>query len=531
MPSFHALIKRGVAAALTAAALTFGGGAVAQAESVLKVAIENDLKIVDPFFTTAEITRQHALLVYDQLFALDADGKMRPQMVDTYSVSPDSLVWTFNLRDGLVFHDGAPVRAADAVASIKRWMKRHSLGALMADFVNEVVATGEKSFEIRLNRPFGLVLDALGTPTNQAAVVMPERLANTDPFEQIKESIGSGPYKMVKEEWVPGKQIVYVRNEAYKPRAEAPSGLAGGKLAKVDRIELINIPDKTTAQAALAAGEIDVLEFPPVDLVPLLERDPNIKVSVYDKLGYLGMIRFNHLHPPFNDVKARLAFMWGLDQARYLKTIIGDPRFYQVCGSPFICGTRFASKAGAEILETSDMEKAKKLLAESSYDGREVVVLDTANHARNHAAAVMTVETLRKIGFKVRAESIDTASLFQRRAKKEAPEQGGWNVFITGSSSPGQAEPAINYAINASCKGDNWPGWPCNEEIEALRREFVGAIGFDAQKAVAERLQAKVLEYGTYAFWGMFLRPYAHRANVTGILDSPTPVFWNISKQ
>ncbi len=452
-------------------------------------------------------------------------------MVDTYTVSDDKLVWTFTLREGLKFHDGAPVRSADAVASIKRWMRRHSIGKQMITFISSIEAVDEKTFTIKLKEPFGLVLDALGTPTNQAPFVLPEQMAKTDAFKQIKETIGSGPFKFVGEEWVPGSKTVYIRNEDYKPRAEPVSAFAGGKVAKVDRIEMIFFPDKTTAQAALSVGEVDILEFPPADLVPLMEKDPNIEVGIFDKVGYIGMIRFNHLHPPFNNVKARRAFMWAVDQRKYLKAAIGNPKFYEVCGSPFICGTKFGSRVGVEVLETVDLEKAKQLVKESGYDGRSVVVIDPADHPQHHAGALITAETLRKIGFKVKVEAIDMSSLFERRAKKEPPEKGGWNIFHTGSSGPGQSHPAINYAINASCKGDNWPGWPCSEEIQKLRSEFVRAADPAQQKEIAERLQKAVLEHGTHAFWGKYLRPYAYRKNIKGILEAPTPVYWNISKE
>ena len=289
-----------VVATFVAGLIALGSSAAfAQAGGkVLKFIPQADLRILDPIATTAYITRNHGYMVYDTLFAMDAKFQIQPQMVEKYELSADKLTYTFTLRDGLKFHDGAPVRSADCIASLERWAKRDALGQKLAEVTDAWAATNDKTFTLKLMRAFPLTLDALGKPSSNVPFIMPERIAKTDPFQNITDTTGSGPFKFVKEQWVPGNKVVYVKNTDYVPRKEAPSWAAGGKVVKVDRVEWIYIPDAATAAAALNAGEADWWEQLPPDLIPVLKRNKDIKVENIDPLGSMGLIRFNQLHPP-----------------------------------------------------------------------------------------------------------------------------------------------------------------------------------------------------------------------------------------
>ena len=273
---------------LTVCLLLAGFNAVLADGGTLKVIPHADLKNVDPIWTTAYITRNHGYMIYDTLFSLDADLRPQPQMVDTWTVSDDGLVYTFTLRDGLQWHDGAPVRSADCVASIRRWGQRDGMGQKLLEFTAALDVVDDRTFTLTLREPYGLVLESLGKLSSNVPFMMPERLALTDAFTQVTESIGSGPFIFVRDEWMPGSRVVYVRNPDYVPRPEPPSFAAGGKRVHVDRVEWQYIPDPATAQAALAAREVDYYERPPVDLLPLMERDPGLVVSVIDPLGTQG---------------------------------------------------------------------------------------------------------------------------------------------------------------------------------------------------------------------------------------------------
>src|SRR5262249_43296285 len=296
--------------------------------------------------TTAYITRNHGYMVYDTLFAIDENFAVKPQMVDKWEVSRDGLTYTFTLRDGLKFHDGQPVKSADCIASIDRWSKRDALGQKLADLTESWTAVNDTTFTLKLKKPFALTLDALAKPSSNVPFIMPERVAKTDAFTQITESIGSGPFKMVKAEWVPGNKVVFVKNPDYVPRKEPPSWSSGGKVVKVDRVEWIYIPDSATAAAALNAGEVDWWQQVPPDLVPLLTRNKDIKVENTDPLGSMGMIRFNQLHPPFDNPKMRQALLYLVNQQDYALAIAGSEKQGKRCPSFFTCGSLGESKVG-----------------------------------------------------------------------------------------------------------------------------------------------------------------------------------------
>ena len=276
--------------------------ACAQAEGkTIKFIPEADLRSLDPIWTTAYITRNHGYMVYDTLFALDEHFQPQPQMVDTWKISDDKLVYTFTLRDKLKFHDGQPVRSADCIASLERWMKRDTLGQALAHAVSEMKAENDHTFSIILKKPFPLLLEAIGKVSSNVPFIMPERIAKTDANTQITDPTGSGPFKFVKEEWVPGSKAVYVKNQDYVPGNNKPSWAAGGKVVKVDRVEWIYIPDPATAAAAINAGEVDWWQQLPPDLVPLLKKNKDITVANIDPIGSIGVMRFNQLQPPFNN--------------------------------------------------------------------------------------------------------------------------------------------------------------------------------------------------------------------------------------
>jgi peptide/nickel transport system substrate-binding protein len=485
-----------------------------------------DLKVLDPIWTTAYITRNHGYMIFDTLFALDADLKIRPQMVDKYTVSKDSMKWSFTLRDGLKFHDGQPVTAEDCVASIKRWGARDAVGRLMMAALSKMAPVDKKTFTLDLETPFGLVLDALGKPSASPSFIMPARLAATDPNEQVKEVVGSGPFKFVKDEWQPGNRVVYVKNAEYVPRNEKPSGAAGGKRALVDRVEWRYIPDQATASAALEAGEVDYWENVPLDFAPRLEKNPDLRVFVTDPRGSQGILRPNHLHPPFNNKTARQALLYAVDQQKYMQAVIGNPKYYRACPSVFMCGgLPYETAVGAP---KPDMDRAKRLLKYSGYDGRPIVVMDPTDTPYAHAPALVTAEVLRALGATVDLQAMDWSTMVQRRAKKEPPAQGGWNIFHTWSTSFDTMTPAVSSVLGGG--GEKaWFGWPTSEPIEKLRAQFTRESDAAKRKAIAEEVQKIAYDEVLYVPWGQFVVPGAFRKNVQGLLEFGATLLWNIS--
>src|SRR5271155_4691379 len=316
----------------------------ASAKTITAV-MHSDLRVIDPGFTTAYITRDHGYMVYDTLLAEDSNFKIQPQMAD-WKVSDDKLTYTFTLRDGLKWHDGAPVTAEDCVASLKRWGRNDGMGQKLMDFTASLEATDARTITLKLKEPYGLVLESLAKMSSYVPFMMPKRLAETPAGQQIKEQIGSGPFKFVQAEFQPGVKAVYEKNTDYVPRQEPPSWTAGGKVVKVDRVEWITMPDAQTAANAVQSGDIDFMEIPPFELVPALSANRDIKVEVLNKLGLQAIGRMNFLYPPFDNPKIRRAALMALNQKDVMDAMIGDERYFRLCGAVFICDTPLATEVG-----------------------------------------------------------------------------------------------------------------------------------------------------------------------------------------
>ncbi len=521
---------------LTAAAVALGAALglnvhAAQAETVLRVIPHADLKNVDPIWTTAYITRNHGYMVYDTLFAMNENLEPQPQMVDTWTVSDDKLTWTFVLRDGLMWHNGEPVTAEDCVASLKRWGARDGMGQKLMDVVASLEAADDKTIVMTLSEPYGLVLESIGKISSNVPFMMPKALAETDPFEQVPEIIGSGPYIFSADEWVPGSKVVYLKNEEYVPRDEPPSAAAGGKVAKVDRVEWLYIPDQTTALNALLNGEVDYWENPPVDLVPLLQQNENIVVEVLDPLGNQGMLRMNHLHPPFDNAELRQAVVAAVDQETYMKAAIGDPQYYSVCNSLYACGSPLETRAGAELMVEGTKDQARQMLEEAGYDGTPVVLLQATDIPVLNAASLVTAQTLRDIGFEVDMQAMDWATLTSRRAVQDPPSDGGWNVFHTWWIGGDISNPVTHTGMSAGGTERAWFGWPDDPKLEELRDAFSKETDPVKQKALADEIHARAMTIVTHANFGTWFNPVAYRDNISGLIKSPVQFFWNVAKQ
>ena len=520
-------MRRTLSALVAATAIPlFAGDALAQ--KTLRFVPHSDLKILDPIWTTAYITRNHGYMVYDTLFGMDEKGEIKPQMVDKYEVSADKLTHTLVLRDGLMWHDDKPVTAEDCVASIKRWSAKDSMGQKLMSFVTSLEAPDAKTIVIKLKEPTGLVTSALGKPSSNVPFMMPKRVAETDPNKQIEEFIGSGPYVFMKDEWKPGDSIVYTKFAKYKPRSEPPSGTTGGKVVNVDRVVWRPIRDHQQSVNALLAGEIDYIESPPHDLQALIKADKNVYQFEWNKMGNQFTFRFNTLHKPFDNPKIRQAVFYAFNQEDFLKAVVGEPEFYKTCKAMFICGMPFATEAGMEDKLESNFKKARELLQEAKYDGTPVVLMHSTDLQVLTNLAPVAKSLMERAGFKVDMQSMDWQTVVARRAKKDAPEAGGWNAFLTSWVAGDLLNPVMAGFFNSACDKAMF-GWPCDEQIEKLRDDFARALDVDKQKGIVAALQKRVADYPTHVHLGQWYNPGALRKNVEGVVAAPAPVLWNIS--
>ena len=503
---------------------------IASAETTLRVALHSDLKIIDPIWTTALISTHHGLMIYDTLLALDERLQPKPQMVESWKVSDDNLNWTFTLRDGLEWHDGLPVTAEDCVASIRRWSARDGMGQKLMSHVSELTAIDAKTFTMTMKEPYGLVIATLAKPSANMLFVMPKRVAETDPNTQITDPTGSGPFIFKRDEWKPGEKAVYLKNARYRPRSEAPSGFAGGKVVKVDRVEWQWIADPQTQVNALITGEIDFIEQLQHDLIPLLIADPNIAFLVIAPMGRQYAFRFNVLHKPFDNAKVRQAVAYAFNQLDFLESTIGNPKYYRVCKSLFPCGSPLETTKGWDGALDSNFGKARELLQQAGYDGAPVVLMQSTDIASLSNLAPVAKSLLEKAGFRVDLQAMDWQTLVARRTKKDPPASGGWSAFLTSWGSVDVLDPVATGFLNASCEKAMF-GWPCDAELERLRDAFAKETDSSRQKTIAEAVSERAFAYPTHIPLGQYLQPSAFRDNLRGVLAASNVVFWNIYKR
>jgi peptide/nickel transport system substrate-binding protein len=506
----------------------------ADAMSTLKVAPEVDLKIFDPVWTTATVTSTHSWMVYDTLFAIDSKYNVKPQMVDKYEASEDGLTHNFRLRDGLAFSDGTPVTSKDCIASVKRWAARFGKAKIMLDRAQSFAAIDDKSFALKLKEPFGPVLETLGN-ASQVCFIMREKEAMTDPFTQVTEVVGSGPFVWVKEEWQPNALVVYRKNPAYKPRSEPADGYAGGHVVRVERVEWRVTPDFAVQSAALAAGELDYLTNPLADQVRQMRSNPAITVGFLDPLGWQFHIRFNSLAKPFDNVKMREAVQMLVEsrQEDYLAATGQTGDLGKTCLAPFVCGSPNETMVGTDRFAKYDPAKIKALLKEGGYNGEKIAIMDPTDQGNLHVLATVLDQHLKEVGVATDLQAMDWSSLVSRRSIKASPaeDRSGWNIFPTAWPSSTMMDPVLNAPLDSSCEQKNWFGWPCDPEMEKLRLDYLAARNADQRKVLIEKIQLRFLDQAPYAYAGQYFPPIAYRKDrIKGVQGMISPVFWNIEK-
>jgi peptide/nickel transport system substrate-binding protein len=504
--------------------------ALAQNQRVLRFVPQANLANLDPIWTTLYVVRNASFLFWDTLYGVDSTLTPRPQMSEGHEVSDDKLTWTFKLRDGLKWHDNEKVRTSDVKASLERWMVRDVMGQQIKARLAELQIVDDRTFKMILRQPYPKMLYALGHVGTPTCFMMPERIAKTDPFKQVGEYVGSGPFRFKRDEWVPGSSAVFERFDGYQPREEKSDWMAGGKRVNFDRVEWKVIPDASTAAAALQNGEVDWWETPIADLIPMMRKNSNLRIDISDPLGNIGDCRFNHLYPPFDDVRVRRAVLMAADQADYMEALTGaDKALWQTSASFFTPGTPLYSDAGGDILKQKNIEGARKLIAESGHTGSKVVMLVGTDVPIAKAQGDVTADLLEKIGLKPDYVATDWGTVGARRASREPVEKGGWNMFFTWHAGADCVNPAAQPAFYTT--GDKaWFGWPKSDEVQGKIQSWFDAPDAAAEKAAMAEINKAEMDFATFLPSGFFKGYQAWRGNVNGVVKAPFPVVWDVSK-
>lgn len=524
-----------VAAGLAGASLPTFGRQPARAASQdrpLRLVLNVGLQTLDPIAGPSFVTRNFAYMVFDTLISMDSKGQFRPQMLDGWKISNNDMTYTFTLRPGLKFSDGAPVTSEDCIASIKRWGGRDALGRRLMGATKELRAVDERTFVLELARPFGLVLDALGKPSVQVPFIMPARIASvTPPTTPVKEIVGSGPYLFLKEEWVPGERATFRRNPDYVPRSEPADGLAGGKVVKIERAELLTMPELAVRASALQANEVDYLEYAPFDFLPKFAASSDIVLSKATGLAQMvAALSINHTMPPFDNVRVRQAAAAAMVRSEVLDGLgllpgMSDPD----CAAMFSCGTFYGSEAGKASIG-SGVEHARALLKQSGYKNERVVFLLPGDSALLNPIGTVMADQLKRAGFNLDIQTQDWSSIAQRWIGRAPLDAGGWSVVPVVYPGFDMANPLGNPGTGYNCTG-NQPYGYCSAALTPLLAQFEAENDPAKRQAIAAQIQKAAFEDGTFLIAGQFSSPAAWRKELSGVVDFGLPILWNIERR
>jgi peptide/nickel transport system substrate-binding protein len=523
------VIRRRTLLGAAGAAATLARPSLAQPATVLRFVPNVDLPVLDPVANTAAQVRNHAFLIYDTLFGLDESFAPQPQMLAEAGVSSDRLLWTLRLREGLRFHDGTPVLARDCVASIRRWASVDGFGMTLMAATAELDSPDDRTIRFRLRAPFPLLPNALGKISPNICAIMPERLASLPSTKPVPEVIGSGPFRFVPSERVPGSRIAYERFAGYTPAPGRPGLTSGAKVVNVDRVEWIIMPEPASAAAALRTGEVDWLEAPPPDLLPLLRRERRVTVGVNDKTGVVPILRFNTGLPPFDNIAVRRAVLSAVQQKDFMEAFSSEPDNYRTNVGVFCPGTPIATDVGlAETLGVATIDAAKRAIASAGYKGERVVMMEPTDHPVNSVMSQVGTDLFKRLGLAVDDQAMDAATMFQRRGNRGDLEHGGWNCFPSAVAGIDVLDPAESFLVRGNGK-DAWYGWPDDPKLEQLRLSWFTAGEPAEQRAIAEGIQREVLSFAPYLPLGQILQPTAWRDSLSSVLPGFAK-FWSVRK-
>lgn len=517
--------------ALLAVFVSYNGGRACADDKIMRVSLNTELQVLDPIVTTINATRVFAYMVFDELVGIDREGHYHPQMLDNWQISDDRLSYTFHLRDGLLWSDGAPVTAEDCVASIRRWAKREAFGVQLMQATQDISVVDPKTFVLHLNRPFAFVIDALGKPGHTIPVMMPARLAKLDPNVAVPEVVGSGPFLFRQSEWRPGERAIFHRNPLYHPRPEPADGLSGGKTVYFDEVDLVSVPDQATRVAALQTGELDLLEIVPFDFIDTLRKDPNITVASQRGVEQMmSIININHAQPPFNNVLVRRALQAAINQSDVMASLGLPPDMTQTCYSIYMCNSPNTTDAGTEAYKDVGIEHARALLRGSGYHNEPVVLLHSATSAILNATGLVIADQMRQAGFNVDVRTSDYATVAQRRMSQAPVAQGGWSVTPIVWNGIDLVNPLSDPAVSNNCS-DHPPGWYCDPALTDLLRRYSEAATEEARRNLAAQIQTAFHRNVNFVLGGQLAAPAAYRSNLQGLVPFAFPLLWNVARK
>ncbi len=496
--SRRSVLRRGAAAGLGIAALSAlvgrsGGGQASAAViramqddpsagtpgGILRVATIGEPPHLDEHQSTAELIAVLGYCAYEGLFTYDADYQPIPELVAEHTVSEDGLTHTMALRQGVMFHNGEPLTAADAIASVERWGRISGVGKRLMEKTAELAQVDDSTIEFRLNEPYGTILIALAHNT-QACTIHPKSIldaAGDEPMTDPAQYVGTGPYRLA--EWRRDAAMRFERFDDYQSApGDVPNGYGGRKYAYADAIEFIPVPDEAARVAGLQAGDYQLGLDIGNDQYEVLNGAPGIIAEILTPTNW-DVFFLNWSSPLMSNLAMRQAVQAAFDHLPMLQSGRGGDEFVRLDPGLMMQQTPWYSTAGEEFYNVNDPDLARAKLEEAGYDGTPLRFMTTQEYSYMYGEAIVAQQQLEAVGITVDLQVTDWATVLERRAQ---PEE--WDMFGTGHGfvpDPSQ----ISYVGQMN----QYPGWWSSESSLELAAELLAESDFDTRKGVFDQIQ------------------------------------------
>lgn len=469
---------------------------------------------LDPTGTTATATRDIVRPIFEQLVAFDANLEVQPMLAESYEVDNDEATITFDLRQGIKFHNGDEMLAEDVVASMEKWAAE---SAQARSFLPDVTfeADGDHTVVAQLDKT-GLIDMYIFADITQIAAIMPKDVIHNAGDQGITEFIGTGPYKFV--EWKQDQHVHLEKFEDYQSLEGPTDGLVGGKAGYADEIYFHFVTDSSTRVAGIQSGEYELANVIPQDNALQLADDPN--VSYETELESFPGIVFNNKEGIMSDKQMRQAVAAALDFDEMMLAAYGSEEFYSMDHELMLKDQdAWYTDAGIDQYNQKDTEKAKELLDESGYDGEEIKIITSREYEDYYTFSVVMQEKLKEIGMNIEIDVVEWATVLELREDPSAYDMflSGWGIRPT----------PVQYPFLDSRA--EWPGWTDNPEIDDLIDKITETTSQEEAKQFTEELQEEFWDYLPILKPGNRLNITAHRTNVEGYEALIGPILWNVS--
>jgi peptide/nickel transport system substrate-binding protein len=465
--------------ALRASALPLFQEATPAAEGIyggrLRVATTGQPATLDGHFLAQRTVGLIDWNMFEALFTFDAEYNTVPMLAEGIEVSEDGLTNKITLRQGVPFHNGEEMRAADVVASFNRWAPVASLGLAISQFLDEIVEVDPYTVEFRLTSPL-VALPSLLARQQSGLSIHPKAIMEAAASEPMtpEQYIGTAPYKFV--EFQPDRFTLLDRFDDYVGVDSPPSGYAGSKAAYLDEIEFIPVPEEAARVAGLQAGEYNYLEEIIPDQIAVLQDSPGVTIEILPPRSY-GIIIMNTAGGMFTNQTLRQAVQAAIEVVSSGQSTHGEGYFEPGPGI-MLPQTIWASDVSAELYNQNNPEKAAQLLQEAGYDGTPIRLLCTQEDLGDYNAAVVAQQQLEQAGFTVELEVSDEATLEENLEDDER-----WDM--TTNAIVFRPDPVLIDRF-VSCNVD---GKWCSEEKQAVIERLQTESDFEARYAALEELQ------------------------------------------